>query len=84
MTPINQNKALDERHLPGLCEEASTCGFDSLYPLFREAQERGVWVRRLDGQLVPFRHTMTQRDMDGDIQSWHFMYQHHALTIFND
>jgi hypothetical protein len=85
MIPINQDRALDERHMGGLCEEASTCGFNGYYPLYwGNGAANGVWVRRLDGQLAPFRHTVTQRDLEGDIQMWYFMHKHEMLTIFND
>jgi hypothetical protein len=84
MTPINQDKALDEHQMNGLSEEASTCGFDAIYPLYREAAWRGVWVKRRTGRLDPFQHTMTQRDMDGDIQAWYFLHGTETLTIFND
>lgn len=81
-TPINQHLALDEP--PGLSEEASTLGFNSMYPLFKEVLTKGVWVRRRNGQLAPFFHTHTQRDGDGDIQVWTFAYAGEVLTIFND
>jgi hypothetical protein len=84
MTPINQDRALDERQLGRLCEEASTCGFEGYYELFSGSTAVGVWVRRLTGQLDAFQHTLTLRDDDGDIQAWYFNCRDRNLTIFND
>lgn len=53
-------------------EEASTLGFHSVYRLWDDAADEGVWLTNRVGELLAFALTEVQRDCDGDIKAWRF------------